>query len=84
MPIRIYNVTQPKHCYFTPDWLAKIADLEAIDSVKESSELQRGYAIFAVKVAIELPCFVSSTLFLLWFISALQTVGNAECTSDSQ
>ena len=67
MPIRIYNITQPKHFDFTPDWLAKIADLEAIDSVKKSSELQHGYAIFAVKAAIDLPCFVASTLFRLWF-----------------
>ena len=68
MPIRIYNITQPKHFDFTPDWLAKITDLEAIDSVKESPELQHGYVILAVYAAIDLSCFVASTLFHFRFL----------------
>lgn len=37
VPIRIYNITQPTHFDFTPERLLEMADIEAIDSVKESS-----------------------------------------------
>ena len=84
MPIRIYNITQPKHVDFTPDWLAKIADLEAIDSVKESAELKNGYTIFAVKEAIDFPCFVASALFLLWFLVRYKRLGMWNAPSNSQ
>lgn len=37
VPIRIYNITQPTHFDFTPERLAEMAEIEEIDSVKESS-----------------------------------------------
>jgi 4-hydroxy-tetrahydrodipicolinate synthase len=37
IPIRIYNITQPTGFDFTPDRLLEMGEIEAIDSVKESS-----------------------------------------------
>jgi dihydrodipicolinate synthase/N-acetylneuraminate lyase len=37
VPVRIYNITQPTHFDFTPERLLEMADIEAIDSMKESS-----------------------------------------------
>ena len=37
VPIRIYNITQPTGFDFTPDRLLEMGEIEAIDSVKESS-----------------------------------------------
>ena len=37
VPIRIYNITDPTRFDFTPDRLVRMADIGAIDSMKESS-----------------------------------------------
>lgn len=37
IPIRIYNIPQPTHFDFTPDRLLEMGEIEAIDSIKESS-----------------------------------------------
>ena len=37
VPIRVYNITVPTHFDFTPDRIARLADIDAIDSIKESS-----------------------------------------------
>ena len=37
VPIRVYNITQPTKFDFTPDRVARLADIAAIDSIKESS-----------------------------------------------
>jgi 4-hydroxy-tetrahydrodipicolinate synthase len=37
LPIRLYNITNPTRFDFTPDRVAQMASIEAIDSVKESS-----------------------------------------------
>ena len=37
VPIRVYNITVPTHFDFTPDRVARLADIDAIDSIKESS-----------------------------------------------
>lgn len=37
LPIRLYNITNPTRFDFTPDRVAQMSSIEAIDSVKESS-----------------------------------------------
>ncbi len=37
VPVRVYNITVPTHFDFTPDRVARLADIDAIDSIKESS-----------------------------------------------